>query len=58
MCRIITTPIEDFIFDLNKHDDRQKKQKKPSTSFEEELQKAEKEIEDERKVFSHSVQKQ
>ena len=48
MCRIITTPIEDFIFDLNKHDDRQKKQKKPSTSFEEELQKAEKELKNDR----------
>lgn len=45
--RIITTPIENFIYELNKREDTKKKQKEPSTSFEEELQKAEKEQEDE-----------
>lgn len=45
MCRIITTPVEDYIYHLNKREDTKKKQKEPSTSFEEELKKAEKEIE-------------
>ena len=40
--RIITNPIEDFIYHLNKREEAKKK-KKPSTSFEDELKKAEKE---------------
>lgn len=44
MCRIITTPVEDYIYHLNKREDTKKKQKEPSTSFEEELKKAEKEL--------------
>lgn len=44
--RIITSPIEDYIYKLNKREETKKKQKEPSTSFEEELQKAEKELSD------------
>lgn len=44
--RIITTPIENFIYDLNKREEAKKKQKEPSTSFEDELKKAEKELSD------------
>ena len=40
--RIITSPIEDYVYQLNKREDIKKKQKEPSTSFEEELKKAEK----------------
>ena len=42
MCRIITTPIEDYICNANKREE-QKQKKKPSTSFEDELKKAVKE---------------
>ena len=45
--RIITTPVEDYIYHLNNREELKKKQKEPSTSFEDELKKAEKEIEDE-----------
>ena len=44
MFRIITAPIEDYLYNLNKREEAKKKQKEPSTSFEEELQKAEKEL--------------
>ena len=43
--RIITTPIENFIYELNKREEAKKKPKEPSTSFEDELKKAEKELE-------------
>lgn len=42
--RIITSPIEDYVYKLNKREETKKKQKEPSTSFEDELQKAEKEL--------------
>lgn len=47
--RIITTPVEDYLYDLNKREE-QKNKKKPSASFEDELKKAEKEQEDERNI--------
>ena len=39
--RIITTPIENFIYELNKREETKKKQKEPSSSFEKELKIAE-----------------
>lgn len=48
--RIITSPIEDYVYQLNKREDIKKKPKEPSTSFEDELKKAEKEQEDERNI--------